>query len=43
MYGTTHSLMAEPLRDDDVIAAGAEVLIVKTKDRQPRIVSLIAS
>lgn len=43
MYGTTHSLMAEPLRDGDAIAAGAEVLIVKTRDRQPRIVSLSAS
>ena len=43
MYGTTHSLMAEPLRDNDSIAAGTEVLIVKTRDRQPRIVSLSAS
>lgn len=40
MYGTTHSLMAEPLRDSDIIPAGSEVLIVKTRDRQPRIVSL---
>jgi hypothetical protein len=43
MYGTTHSLMAEPLRDNDSIAAGTDVLIVKTRDRQPRIVSLSAS
>jgi hypothetical protein len=43
LYGTTHSLMAEPLRDEDMIAAGTEVLIVKTRDRQPRIVSLSAS
>lgn len=43
LYGTTHSLMAEPLRDEDTIAAGTEVLIVKTRDRQPRIVSLSAS
>lgn len=43
MYGTTHSLMAEPLRDGDTITAGTEVLIVKTRDRQPRIVSLSAS
>ena len=43
MYGTTHSLMAEPLRDEDMIVAGTEVLIVKTRDRQPRIVSLSAS
>jgi hypothetical protein len=43
MYGTTHSLMAEPLRDDESIVAGTEVLIVKTRDRQPRIVSLSAS
>ena len=40
MYGTTHSLMAEPLRDEDIIPAGSEVLIVKTRDRQPRIVSI---
>lgn len=43
MYGTTHSLMAEPLRDGDTIAANTEVLIVKTKARQPRIVSISAS
>ena len=43
MYGTIHSLMAEPFRDDDTIEAGTEVLIVKTRDRQPRIVSLSAS
>lgn len=43
LYGTTHSLMAEPLRDEDMIAAGTEVLIVKTRDRQPRIVALRAS
>lgn len=43
MYGTTHSLMAEPLRDDESIVAGTEVLIVKTRDRKPRIVSLSAS
>lgn len=43
MYGTTHSLMAEPLRDDDVISAGTEVLIVKTRERQPRIVSVSQS
>jgi hypothetical protein len=35
--------MAEPLRDGDMIAAGTEVLIVKTRERQPRIVSLSAS
>lgn len=40
LYGTTHSLMAEPLRDIDQIEAGTEVLIVKTRDRQPRVVSL---
>ncbi len=40
MYGTTHSLMAEPLRDADSIGAGTEVLIVKTRERLPRIVSL---
>lgn len=39
-YGTTHSLMAEPLRDGESIPQGAEVLIVKTRDRQPRIVTL---
>ncbi|WP_313350901.1 OB-fold-containig protein [Paracoccus sp. (in: a-proteobacteria)] len=43
MYGTVHSLMAEPLRDDEVIPAGSEVLIVKTRERQPRIVSISAS
>lgn len=43
MYGTTHSLMAEPLRAEEVIPAGTEVLIVKTRDRQPRIVSVSAS
>jgi hypothetical protein len=43
MYGTTHSLMAEPLRDDETIVAGTEVLIVKTRDRQARIVSLRSS
>lgn len=36
-YGVTHSLMAEPLRDSEEIPAGAEVLILKTRDRQPRI------
>lgn len=40
MHGTTHSLMAEPLRDGEVIPAGTEVLIVKTRERQPRIVPL---
>jgi len=40
MYGTTHSLMAEPLRDEDRITEGTEVLIVKTRARQPRIVTL---
>jgi hypothetical protein len=40
MYGTVHSLMAEPLRDGDVIAAGTEVLIVKTRERAPRLVCL---
>ena len=40
MYGTTHSLMAEPLRDEDTITEGTEVLIVKTRARQPRIVTL---
>ncbi|MDZ4392701.1 OB-fold-containig protein [Cypionkella sp.] len=40
MYGTTHSLMAEPLRDDEIISAGTEVLIVKTRERQPRIISV---
>jgi Protein of unknown function (DUF1449) len=39
-YGTTHSLMAEPLRDLEAIDAGTEVLVVKTRDRQPRIVAL---
>ncbi|MGQ0567439.1 MAG: OB-fold-containig protein [Gemmobacter sp.] len=39
-YGTTHSLMAEPLRDGDSVPAGAAVLIVKTRDRKPRIVTL---
>lgn len=39
LYGTTHSLMAEPLRDGDHIPAGSDVLIVKTRDRQPRIIS----
>lgn len=43
MYGTTHSLMAEPLRDGDTIAANTEVLIIKTKSRQPRIISISAS
>lgn len=43
LYGTMHSLMAEPLRDKDVIVAGTEVLVVKTRDRQPRIVSLSTS
>jgi hypothetical protein len=32
--------MAEPLRDSERIPAGAKVLIVKTRDRQPRIVLL---
>ena len=40
LYGTTHSLMAEPLRDGDVFDAGTEVLIVKTRDRQPRLLQL---
>lgn len=40
LYGTTHSLMAEPLRDTDTLPAGSKVLIVKTRDRQPRLVSL---
>jgi hypothetical protein len=40
LYGTVHSLMAEPLRDSERIPAGAKVLIVKTRDRQPRIVLL---
>jgi Protein of unknown function (DUF1449) len=40
LYGTTHSLMAEPLRDGDVLEAGTYVLIVKTRDRQPRLVAL---
>lgn len=39
MYGTTHNLMAEPLRDGETISAGEAVLIVKIRDRQPRIVS----
>ena len=39
-YGTTHSLMAEPLRDGEEVPAGAEVLIVKTRERLPRIVAL---
>lgn len=43
MYGTMHSLMAEPLRDGETISAGADVLIVKTRDRQPRLVSLSPS
>ncbi len=42
-YGTTHSLMAEPLRDGDAIGEGTEVLIVKTRARQPRIVALDAA
>lgn len=40
LYGTTHNLMAEPLRDGDMLDAGTEVLIVKTRDRQPRLVAL---
>jgi xanthosine utilization system XapX-like protein len=40
LYGTTHSLMAEPLRDDDTIDAGTEVLIVKTRSREPRLVAI---
>lgn len=36
-HGTTHSLMAEPLRDAEEIPAGAEVLILRTRDRQPRL------
>jgi hypothetical protein len=40
LYGTVHSLMAEPLRDSDRIPAGAKVLIVKTRERLPRIVML---
>lgn len=40
LYGTVHSLMAEPLRDQDSLTAGTLVLIVKTRDRQPRLVAL---
>lgn len=40
LYGTTHSLMAEPLRDGDVLDAGTDVLIVKTRTREPRLVPL---
>ncbi len=40
LYGTVHSLMAEPLRDQDSLTAGTQVLIVKTRDRQPRLVPI---
>lgn len=40
LHGTVHSLMAEPLRDQDSLTAGTPVLIIKTRDRQARLVAL---
>lgn len=37
MFGNTHEVMAEPLRDTDIIESGTEVLILKTRERKPRL------
>lgn len=39
-HGNTHYLMAPPLKEGDVISQGSDVLILRTKDKQPRIISL---
>lgn len=39
LYGTMHNTMAEPLRETDVIPEGTQVLLVRTKQMQPRIIA----
>lgn len=39
-YGTTHTTQAEPLRDDDVIEEDAPVLLLRTRERQARIIAI---
>lgn len=39
-YGNSHYLMAEPLDASDTISQGTQVLILRTRDKQARIISL---
>lgn len=39
-HGNRHYLMAPALKQGDVIPQGSDVLILRTKDKQPRIISL---
>ena len=39
-HGTMHQLMAEPLREGDVIARGANVLILRDRERNPRLIEI---
>lgn len=39
LYGTMHNTMAEPFRETDVIPEGIPVLLVRTKQMQPRIIA----
>ena len=39
LYGTMHNIMAEPFRETDAIPEGTKVLLVRTRQMQPRIVA----
>lgn len=39
-YGNTHTTIAEPLRDVDAIPQDSLVLLVKTRENQPRIIAI---
>jgi hypothetical protein len=39
-HGNSHYLLAEPLSDDETIPQGADVLILRTRDKQARLISL---
>lgn len=41
-HGTSHRLFVDVLRDEDVIPEGSEVLLLRDKDRNPRMISLSA-